>query len=114
MSSSEQSNWWQKKDNNYSAYDKSPKTESVEDIQEKLNRLQAEKDRLEKEAQAQQVAVEKARTQKEKAELELKAAETHKQEMSDKYDSVTEDLGKCGNEWAKIEKELEAKPMEQV
>ena len=34
--------------------------------------------------------------------------------MSAKYDSITDELEKCGEEWAKVEKELDTKPIEAV
>lgn len=56
VSSSEQTNWWQRKENNYSAYEKpittAGKTEDYDSLKQQIDQLKSEQEKLEQQAQA--------------------------------------------------------------
>lgn len=65
VSSSEQTNWWQRKDNNYSAYDKPidkplEKVDDITAIKKQIDELKNQQEKLTQQAQAQKEAVNQA------------------------------------------------------
>jgi hypothetical protein len=61
-----------------------------------MDKLLVDQEKLKKEAKAKQDAVDDALSKKIKAEQDLKAALSHKEEMSTKYDESINDLTETG------------------